>query len=53
MTLEQCKQEALRISKEFQCGQHVNYNVPGQYYYVSDWYDCDATVATFSCGIEK
>lgn len=53
MTLDQAILRAQEISKEYQCGQHVNYNVTGGYFYVSDWYDCDSTVATFSCGVKK
>ena len=53
MTLEQAKQHAQQQSAIHQCGQHVNYNAPGNYYYVSDWYDCDSTVATYSFGKEK
>jgi hypothetical protein len=47
------KEEAIAEAREQSldgCGYHVNYNVRGNYYYVSDWYDCDSTVATLSKG---
>ena len=53
MTLSEALNKAQSISEQYQCGQHVNFNVPNQYYYVSDWYDCDSTVATFSNGKAK
>lgn len=44
--------EAKRISKEEHCVQHVNYNVKTGTYYVSDWFNCDSTVASYDCGVK-
>ena len=61
MTLTEAKEKAQQLSLEFQCGQHVNANyrftvgedMIGVSYYVSDWFNADSTVITYSNGKEK
>lgn len=58
MTLEQAIAKAIRVSKECGCVQHVEkfisgWTDPNQVQYtVSDWYDYETTVASYSCGNE-
>jgi len=49
MEYEEARAEAHRISKEERVVQHVNKKQDGTYY-VSDWYDSDSTVISFSNG---
>lgn len=41
----QAKEKAIQISEDQGVVQHVNKTAEGEFY-VSDWYDCDSTVAT-------
>lgn len=55
MTLEQAIAKAIRISKECGCVQHVeaiDANDIDAGYLVSDWYDYETTIASYSCGRE-
>jgi hypothetical protein len=60
MTYKEILALAESISRDSECGQHVNFRltsivdgdegiVKGTFY-VSDWFDCDSTVASFDCG---
>jgi hypothetical protein len=49
MTKEEAIQEAREQSLDG-CTYHVNYRVRHDDYYVSDWYDCDCTVASLQDG---
>lgn len=49
MTLEEAKEQARRTSEEEGVTQHVNRRLNGEYY-VSDWYDSDATVTSYTYG---
>lgn len=51
MTLEEAKKEAQRISQEEGVTQHVNQYRDGTYY-ITDWYNCDTTVCSYTNGIE-
>ena len=61
MTLSEAKQQAQELSAQHQCGQHVNakyrYTVEEDMicvsYYVSDWFNDDSTVISYSNGMEK
>jgi hypothetical protein len=49
MNLEEAIRKAKKESKEDRITLHVNRR-KNRSYYVSDWYDCDSTVATYSNG---
>ena len=49
-TLQEAKDIARQISKDERCVQHVEKHGDG--YRISDWYDSDLTVATFTNGYE-
>jgi hypothetical protein len=60
MTYNKALAIAESISRDNDCGQHVNFRltsivdgdegiVKGTFY-VSDWFDCDSTVASFDSG---
>lgn len=57
MTREEAEKQARETSEKESCVQHVNIqmNVRGTEdfsYYVSDWYNCDSTVASFENGFK-
>lgn len=47
--ISEVKEEARKASENGYT-QHVNYSVQSDYYYVSDWYDCDSTIASYYNG---
>jgi hypothetical protein len=61
MLLHDAKTKALAESAEHACAQHVNFKITGLnaddtvngYFYVSDWYDSDCTVFSYSNGAER
>lgn len=60
MTYKEILALAESISRDSECGQHVNFrltsiidkedNIVKGEFYVSDWFDCDSTVASFDSG---
>lgn len=48
--LKAAHDRAQKISDEYQCSQHVNRRGVDGSLYVSDWYDCDSTIASYSSG---
>lgn len=60
MTREEAEEVAKNTSKKEQCVQHVNCRFKSQSsgipteveYYVSDWYNCDSTVASYGNGFK-
>ena len=47
------KPEAIELAKEQSrdgCVQHVNYQTRCDSYIVSDWYNCDSTVESYTNG---
>jgi len=49
MTRLSAMAQALALSVEFHCVQHVN-TTDGIHWYVSDWFDVDSTVYSFENG---
>ena len=62
MTRKEAEKQAREISEKEGCVQHVNIQMnirnfnddgPADFsYYVSDWYNCDSTVASYENGFK-
>lgn len=47
---EEAVTNAIEHSKFYECCVHINYNAQRNTFYLSDWYDCDSTIATYTNG---